>query len=153
MGKRKRGQEDKGPATGTTDARRMILAGLGAVVVLALVVASVSRREAPGSSSASLPAPASGAVQPAPLPVQPQPSLPAAPSGLRVPHFHKTLAEAGPLPRVLDASQFSIPAVARAYRAAARIPKVLAVQPCYCYCDKLGHGSLLDCFATDHGAG
>jgi len=30
---------------------------------------------------------------------------------------------------------------------------VLAQQPCYCWCDKFGHASLLDCFATEHGAG
>jgi hypothetical protein len=45
------------------------------------------------------------------------------------------------------------PPVERAYQVAARIPEVLAEQPCYCWCDKFGHGSLLDCFATDHGAG
>jgi hypothetical protein len=30
---------------------------------------------------------------------------------------------------------------------------VLAQQPCYCYCDGYGHGSLLDCYASYHGAG
>jgi hypothetical protein len=30
---------------------------------------------------------------------------------------------------------------------------VLAQQPCYCNCgDSFGHGSLLDCFASDHSA-
>jgi hypothetical protein len=43
--------------------------------------------------------------------------------------------------------------VARAYRVAQQIPAVLAQQPCYCWCDSMGHGSLVDCFATDHGAG
>jgi hypothetical protein len=71
----------------------------------------------------------------------------------RVPHYFNSVAEAGELPRILPAERFPIPVVAKAYRAAARIREVLAQQPCYCFCDKMGHGSLLDCFATDHGAG
>jgi hypothetical protein len=45
------------------------------------------------------------------------------------------------------------PHIERAYRVAHRIPGVLAQQPCYCWCNKFGHGSLLDCYASDHGAG
>ncbi len=30
------------------------------------------------------------------------------------------------------------------------IPDVLAQQPCYCYCQRQGHRSLLDCFASLH---
>jgi hypothetical protein len=143
--------------------KNTILAGLGAVVLMALTWAALSRHELQSGAANSTAAPAPVAVAPpAPQPppvAQPSPPAPAQepspapPAGMRVPHFHKTLAEAGPLPRVLAAEQFAIPVVARAYRAAARIPTVLAVQPCYCYCDKMGHGSLLDCFATDHGAG
>jgi hypothetical protein len=29
---------------------------------------------------------------------------------------------------------------------------LLAQQPCYCYCQRKGHRSLLDCFKTDHAA-
>ena len=144
--------------------RNAVLAGLGAVVLIALLMSNVSTQEPAPNRAGNTTAPAPVAAlppaqqaaplgqRPAPAEQQPFPET-AKPAGLRVPHFHKTLAEAGPLPNVLDASQFAIPVVARAYRAATRIPKVLAVQPCYCYCDKLGHGSLLDCFATDHGAG
>ena len=46
----------------------------------------------------------------------------------------------------------SRPQVAQAYRVAGQIPAVLAQQPCYCYCDSLGHSGLLDCFVTEHGA-
>ena len=40
-----------------------------------------------------------------------------------------------------------------AYELAAKIPKVLYQQPCYCYCDRgMGHTSLRSCFAGTHGA-
>ena len=70
------------------------------------------------------------------------------------PPFHKDPENAKPFPRLVPASYFrSQPLVARAYRIASAIPEVLAQQPCYCYCDQFGHGSLLDCYASDHGAG
>jgi len=40
----------------------------------------------------------------------------------------------------------------RAYELAARIPVVLHQQPCYCYCDRIGHNSLHSCFEGTHGA-
>lgn len=40
----------------------------------------------------------------------------------------------------------------RAYELAAKIPNVLHQQPCYCYCDRMGHNSLHSCFETTHGA-
>jgi hypothetical protein len=39
-----------------------------------------------------------------------------------------------------------------AYELAARIPIVLHQQPCYCYCDRMGHNSLHSCFESAHGA-
>jgi hypothetical protein len=39
-----------------------------------------------------------------------------------------------------------------AYELAARIPVVLHQQPCYCYCDRIGHNSLHSCFEGTHGA-
>ena len=39
-----------------------------------------------------------------------------------------------------------------AYELAAKIPAVLYQQPCYCYCDRMGHGSLQSCFEDTHGA-
>lgn len=71
----------------------------------------------------------------------------------RVPAFISNLAEAGPLPAVLDPKQFSDPVVVKAYRFAAENPEIYAQQPCYCHCDKSdGHKGLLDCFADTHGA-
>jgi Protein of unknown function with PCYCGC motif len=43
--------------------------------------------------------------------------------------------------------------VFNAYAVAARVKKILYQEPCYCHCDRSsGHGSLLDCFAGQHGA-
>ncbi|HTC57912.1 MAG TPA: CYCXC family (seleno)protein [Candidatus Sulfotelmatobacter sp.] len=39
-----------------------------------------------------------------------------------------------------------------AYELAAKIPSVLHQQPCYCYCDRMGHNSLRSCYENTHGA-
>jgi hypothetical protein len=39
-----------------------------------------------------------------------------------------------------------------AYDLAAKIPVILHQQPCYCYCDRMGHNSLHSCFESTHGA-
>jgi hypothetical protein len=39
-----------------------------------------------------------------------------------------------------------------AYELAAKIPTVLHQQPCYCYCDRMGHNSLHSCYENTHGA-
>jgi len=40
-----------------------------------------------------------------------------------------------------------------AYELAAKIPKIIFQQPCYCYCDRsMGHTSLHSCFSGTHGA-
>jgi Protein of unknown function with PCYCGC motif len=40
-----------------------------------------------------------------------------------------------------------------AYVVAAKIPRVIHQQPCYCYCDRgHGHNSLHSCFESEHGA-
>lgn len=69
------------------------------------------------------------------------------------PVFHESPDAAKPYPALLPASRFSDPVVSRAYEIAHEIPDVLAQQPCYCFCERFGHGSLLDCWASDHGAG
>ena len=70
-----------------------------------------------------------------------------------VPAFHAQ-PPAGALPATMSPQAFSDPLVQNAYTVAARVKKVLYQQPCYCHCDRSqGHGSLLDCFASKHGAG
>jgi hypothetical protein len=76
----------------------------------------------------------------------------------RVPAYH-----AGPpardakLPAILGRDQLwgensQYPFQSRAYELAAKIPEVLYQQPCYCFCDRMGHRSLHSCFENVHGA-
>lgn len=39
-----------------------------------------------------------------------------------------------------------------AYELAAKVSSVIHQQPCYCYCDRMGHKSLRTCFESTHGA-
>jgi len=69
-----------------------------------------------------------------------------------VPAFHNQ-APQGQLPGTLSPTEFSDVVVQNAYVLAARVKKILYQQPCYCHCDRSqGHKSLLDCFASKHGA-
>ena len=118
------------------------------IIVLLLVVCFgayglLKRQETPQAPAASTTAPATQSRPPARQPtVRPSPP------------FHRNPEDAKPFPRLVPASYYrSQPLVARAYRIAAAMPEVLAQQPCYCYCDQVGHGSLLDCYASAHGAG
>lgn len=71
----------------------------------------------------------------------------------QVPAFH-VQAPQGELPATVNPELFTDPVVQNAYTVAARIKKTLYREPCYCHCDRSqGHGSLLDCFASKHGAG
>jgi hypothetical protein len=49
-----------------------------------------------------------------------------------------------------DNAQYSFQT--HAYELAKKIPGVLHQQPCYCYCDRMGHNSLHSCFENTHGA-
>jgi hypothetical protein len=49
-------------------------------------------------------------------------------------------------------SNAQYPYQTHAYELAAKIPIVLHQQPCYCYCDRMGHNSLHSCFEGTHGA-
>ena len=70
-----------------------------------------------------------------------------------LPAYHDQVP-AGALAATMHPEFFTEPGVQNAYTVAARIKKTLYQQPCYCHCDRsLGHGSLLDCFASKHGAG
>jgi hypothetical protein len=61
------------------------------------------------------------------------------------------------LPPILGRDQLwgengQFPYQMKAYDLAAKIPVVLHQQPCYCYCDRMGHNSLHSCFESAHGA-
>lgn len=122
---------------------RAMRGGLPLILALALAACSSGEREAaPAPRSASPPA-AHDSSQAAPTPAR-----------RPVPPYYESAAAAKPLPRLVSPEYFrDFPVVERVYRITHGIPEVLAQQPCYCWCDKFGHGSLLDCFASDHGAG
>ncbi len=69
-----------------------------------------------------------------------------------VPVYYSRAEDAMPFPATLAPASFKRPDVREAYQTAKEIPGVLAQQPCYCYCQRKGHRSLLDCFKTDHAA-
>jgi hypothetical protein len=61
------------------------------------------------------------------------------------------------LPAVLTKDQLwgadaQHPYQAHAYELASKIPSILHQQPCYCYCERMGHNSLHSCFESTHGA-
>lgn len=116
------------------------------VVAAALGLSGCSGSEqktATAPPRANSPPSAHGAQQPAP-----------AESSRPVPPYYESTGAAKPFPQLMPAERYrDYPAVERAYAVAHRIPGVLAQQPCYCWCNKFGHGSLLDCYASDHGAG
>jgi hypothetical protein len=74
--------------------------------------------------------------------------------GSGIPPYFESAEAAKPFPPLVPAAYYRrTPVVAQAYEIASEIPQVLVQQPCYCYCDKSGHRSLLDCYTSDHAAG
>lgn len=69
-----------------------------------------------------------------------------------VPPFLDAAQAHGPLPGTLAPTHFTDASVGEAYAAALKIPRVLAQQPCYCWCSHIGHRSLLDCYRSEHAA-
>ena len=66
---------------------------------------------------------------------------------------HHSQAPTEALPDTLDPARFENPVVKNAYALGGKVKRVLYQQPCYCHCDRSqGHGSLLDCFTSTHGA-
>jgi hypothetical protein len=82
----------------------------------------------------------------------------ATPQDAGVPAFHSAPpAKGAKLPPILtkanlwgDDAKYSFQT--HAYELAAKIQNVLYQQPCYCYCDRMGHKSLHTCFEGTHGA-
>jgi hypothetical protein len=115
---------------------------IACVVAVGVIIYWATRTSKPAVES---PNPAL-APQPAPTVATQNPSA--------VPPYYESAEAAKPYPALLPAVYFRrSPLVERAYRVAAELPGVLAQQPCYCYCDKFGHHSLLDCYASNHAAG
>lgn len=81
-----------------------------------------------------------------------------APDEARVPAYNASAPTKGfQLPAILGKGQLwgdndQYPFQSHAYELAAKIPNVIYQQPCYCYCDRMGHKSLHSCFESTHGA-
>ena len=74
---------------------------------------------------------------------------PASSNNFRMPPYLEDPVSAGPLYPTLAPA--SVPSEAQAeYAIAQGKPELLAQLPCFCYCDRFGHGSLHDCYVTDH---
>jgi Protein of unknown function with PCYCGC motif len=58
--------------------------------------------------------------------------------------------DAMPFPQTLDPAPFQIANIREAYSVAKQTPDFLAQQPCYCYCQRMGHRNVLDCFTSLH---
>jgi hypothetical protein len=75
-----------------------------------------------------------------------------------VPNFNGAPAAGAKLTPILTPDQLfgansRFPYQTHAYELAAKIPKVIYQQPCYCYCDRsMGHKSLHSCYEGTHGA-
>jgi hypothetical protein len=69
-----------------------------------------------------------------------------------VPVYFNRAEDAMPFPSTVDPTKFKSASVREAYQVAREIPGLLAQQPCYCYCQRIGHRGLLDCFRTEHAA-
>jgi hypothetical protein len=75
-----------------------------------------------------------------------------------VPAYHKAPPKKGEkLPLILPREQLWGPAFqhdyqVHGYELASKIPNVIYQLPCYCYCDRIGHGSLRTCYETTHAA-
>jgi hypothetical protein len=85
-----------------------------------------------------------------PDPASDMASIPEAqqPVEFRIPVFHENV-DALTLPAVKDPSTVA-PEARAAYTIVQNKPKLIAQLPCFCYCERWGHGSLHDCFVTEH---
>ena len=125
--------------------RNTMLVALGLAAVL-IVYWALQR---PRSAAPTPPATEQQTAAPAEAPAQTTESTES-----RTPPYFESAEAAKPFPPLVPAAYYRrYPLVERAYRIAAEIPEVLVQQPCYCYCDKSGHRSLLDCYTSDHAAG
>jgi hypothetical protein len=77
--------------------------------------------------------------------------------GDHVPAYNDHPPHAGDTLPILPKDQlwgedFRYPYQVQSYKLAAKIPEVIYQMPCYCFCERIGHGSLHTCFESTHGA-
>jgi hypothetical protein len=69
-----------------------------------------------------------------------------------VPHKPAPAGPLPPLPQVSFTPSAPMPIVQQVYEFAARHPEVLQYMPCYCGCERAGHGGNHDCFVKSRAA-
>ncbi len=69
--------------------------------------------------------------------------------GGKIPPFYTNL-EGIRVPTTLAPGGFTVPKTRHSYEVARAIPQDLMQLPCYCWCDRIDHNSLLDCFVDAH---
>jgi len=100
-----------------------------ATLVVACAVAAAAQQHTPHAAAAP-------AARPAAIVLQ----KPAPPGALP------------PLPRVSFEPPAPMATIQQVYEFAARHPEVLQYMPCYCGCERAGHGSNHECFVKSRGA-
>lgn len=141
----------KQPDTKENRVSPLALIAVALVLVAVVTFAVLQKKQQPTEEVASQATPATTAsTEPAPQP-QPEQRTPAeAPAGatFRMPPFVTDIQLAKLQPTKDPASV--MPGAMAAYQVAQQKPKLLAQLPCFCYCDRFGHGSLHDCYVGDH---
>ena len=130
----------------------LALIAVGLVLIAIVTFAVLQKKQQANEEVASQPAATEQPSTPAEpqQPQQEQPAPTAAPASVdfRMPPF-LTDVQVANLQATKDPTTVN-PGAMAAYQVARQKPKLLAQLPCFCYCDRFGHGSLHDCYVTDH---
>jgi hypothetical protein len=73
-------------------------------------------------------------------------------SGGDVPAYLSAEGAKKPQRATVPPEHFADPQVKRAYSIPKKMPAVLAQQPCYCWCSRMGHHGLLSCYQDEHAS-
>jgi len=129
----------------------------GVLVLIALVTFAVLRKK---ETSPETEAPQTTTAEPVQTEQTPQPEA-TEPAPAENPASEATDGASFRMPPFLQQTKLTnlqptkdpmtvIPGAMAAYQVAQQKPKLLAQLPCFCYCDRFGHGSLHDCYVGDH---
>lgn len=107
---------------------RFVILALAAVLVGAFVLRTTRQRESPR---------------------QPEPPPQTQRRSTHLPPYYADVRGLQ-VPSVLAPELFGVPKTRASYQVAGAIPQALMQLPCYCWCDRIDHKSLLDCFVDEH---
>ena len=124
------------------------------IIIAGVVAFALLRDQKTAQTKQPPPAQQTQSNDPSVEPIIPDPAESMTPSQevenveFRVPAFHQNV-ETLTLPPVKDPATVA-PEARAAYTIAKNKPKLIAQLPCFCYCERWGHGSLHDCYVTEH---